>query len=168
MLTYRRPHIIRSVNSVTELNKNRVRLFVEAVWNQGHLELIDELVAADYIGRIPCLPSGILGPPGVRELISSHRRAYPNLHLKIEDQIAEEDLVVMRWQATAAPPEAKGARSSPGDAQCYEGISIIRLLAGKQVDTHTELHKLHPASGQPARATHLDRADSLSAAETNP
>lgn len=168
MLTYRRPHIIRSVNGVTELNKNKVRLFVEAVWNQGQLELIDELVATDYIGHIPCIPGGILGRAGVRQLVSSHRRAHPNLHLKIENQIAEEDLVVMRWQATAAPPQARGASAPSGDARCYEGISIIRLLGGKQVDAHTEMHKLHSAPGQHTLAIHPTRAENLSAAETNP
>ncbi len=129
------------MNSVTELNKNKVRLFVEAVWNQGQLELIDELVAADYIGRIPGVPTGIVGRPGVRELVSSRRRAYPSLHIKIEDEIGEEDRVVTRWQATTI---ARGAGSSTRRIRCCEGISITRLLAGKQVDTHTEYTRFAP------------------------
>ena len=48
----RRP--CHEVNTVSELNKQKVRLFVEAVLNEGRLELIDELVAADYMGQIPC------------------------------------------------------------------------------------------------------------------
>jgi hypothetical protein len=42
------------VDSVSELNKQKVRLFVEAVWNEGRLELIDELVADDYVGHKVC------------------------------------------------------------------------------------------------------------------
>ena len=41
------------MNAVSEHNKQKVRLFVEAVLNEGRLELIDELVAADYAGHIP-------------------------------------------------------------------------------------------------------------------
>jgi predicted ester cyclase len=117
------------VDSASELNKRRVRLFVEAVWNEGRLELIDELVAADYVGRVPPIGRGVHGPEGVRQLVSRGRRAHPDLYVKIEDQIAEDDRVATRWRATTAPT---------GRTPCYAGISIIRLLAGKQVDSYTE------------------------------
>jgi hypothetical protein len=132
-----RPASCRPVNGVTERNKRKVRLFVEAVWNEGRLELIDELVADDYVGRMPCVESGVLGPQGVRGLVSSRRRAHPGLYVKIEDQIAEDDRVVTRWQATVA-------RDGNGRTPCYAGISIVRLLAGKQVDSHTEYTDLTP------------------------
>jgi predicted ester cyclase len=145
----REPNIIRSVNSVTELNKHKVRQFVEAVWNQGHLELIDELVAADYLGRISCVETGIVGRAAVRQLVSSHRRAYPDLYIKIEDEIAEDDRVVTRWQAMATPrgPRADGFPS--GRVRYCEGISITRLLAGKQVDNHTEYTSFPPVQASP-------------------
>jgi len=130
------------VKSVSELNKLKVRLFVEAVWNEGRLELIDELIAADYLGLLPCADTGVAGPEGVRRLVSSRRRAHPGLYIKIEDQIAEDELVVTRWLATATAtgvqPAAVRARRIP----CCAGISIIRLLAGKQVDSRTEYTKL--------------------------
>jgi predicted ester cyclase len=120
--------IVLTMDSASELNKRKVRLFVEAVVNEGRLELIDELVAADYVGRVPRIESGIHGPEGVRGLVSSGRRAYPDLYVKIEDLIAEDDRVATRWRATTAPA---------GGAVCYAGVSVIRLLAGKQVDSHT-------------------------------
>ena len=46
-------HRVHHVDSASELNKRKVRLFVEAVWNEGRLELIDELVADNYFGRVP-------------------------------------------------------------------------------------------------------------------
>ena len=114
------------MDSTIELNRRKVRLFVEAVWNEGRLELIEELVADDYIGRVTSIDEAIQGPEGVRELVSCGRRGHPDLYIKIEDQIAEDDRVATRWRATAS------------GIHCYEGISIIRLLAGKQVDSHTE------------------------------
>ena len=124
------------VEDVSELNKRKVRLFVEAVWNQGRLELIDELVAADYTGCFSRLRPRVLGPEGVRQLVSNRRRAYPELYVKIEDQIAEDDRVVTRWRAAA---EANGG-AGVGCMRHCSGISIVRLLAGKQVDSHTEMH----------------------------
>ena len=116
------------MDTASEVNKQKVRLFVEAVWNEGRLELIDDLVAADYIGRFPQIDGAVHGPEGVRRLVSRGRQAYPDLYVKIEDQIAEDDRVATRWRATGPS----------GDPQCYVGISIVRLLAGKQVDSHTE------------------------------
>jgi SnoaL-like polyketide cyclase len=132
--------IIRVVEAVSELNKRRVRLFIEAVWNEGRLELIDELVAADYTGCFSRPQLRVLGPAGVSELVSSRRQAYPGLYVKVEDQIAEDDRVVTRWQAATRVPGAHAAGASVECVRCCSGISIVRLLAGKQVDSHTECH----------------------------
>jgi hypothetical protein len=134
--------ILPSVHAVSELNKRKVRLFVEAVWNDGRLELIDELVADDYVGRIPGAGSAVFGPAGVRRHVSSRRRAHPGLHIRIEDQLAEEDRVATRWHATV---------TAAGAPRCG-GISIVRLLAGKLVDSHTQLGALDEIAGRvPAR-----------------
>jgi hypothetical protein len=79
----------------------------------------------------------------VRRLVSHGRSAHPNLYVKIDDQIAEEDRVATRWRATTAPA---------GRTPCYEGISIIRLLAGKQVESHTEYTSVEAASVAPSNA----------------
>ncbi len=118
------------MDSASELNKQKVRLFIEAVWNEGNLELIDELVAADYVGRVPRIETQVRGPEGVRQVVSRGRDAHPDLYVKIEDQLAEDDRVATRWRATVA--------RANGPTPCYAGISIVRLLAGKQVDSHTE------------------------------
>ncbi len=122
------------MTSVSELNKRKVLLFVEAVWNEGRLDLINELVGADYVGRFAWLDEGVAGPEGVRRLVSTSRRRYTDLYVKIEDQIAEDDLVVARWRASARVPDAPTAT---GCSDSCSGISVIRLLAGKQVDSHT-------------------------------
>jgi len=125
------------MKNVSEFNKLRVQLFIEAVLNEGRLDLIDELIAADFVGHIPCAEPEVTGPAGVRQCVSGHRRAHPGLHVKIEDQIAEEDRVVTRWHATV-PREPQAPFASAGRFACFAGISITRLLAGKQVDSHTE------------------------------
>jgi predicted SnoaL-like aldol condensation-catalyzing enzyme len=157
------------VKSVSELNKQKVRLFVEAVWNEGRLELIDQLVAADYIGYFPCIQTPVTGPEGVSRLVSDQRRAHPGLSIKIEDQIAEDDRVVTCWRATTAAPRARPSAASDGRTPYCAGISVIRFLAGRQVDSRTECTDLTFAADRasPERtAVHPDRdspARSLSA-----
>ena len=115
--------MIGSMPTISERNKARVQFFVEAVWNEGRLELIDDLVAADYMEHLSCLNMAVLGPDGVRTLVSSRRSVHPDLYVKIDDDIAEHDLVAVRWRATGA-------------ADC-SGISVVRLIAGKLVDSYT-------------------------------
>jgi SnoaL-like polyketide cyclase len=139
------------VKSISELNKLNVRLFVEAVWNEGRLELIDQLVAADYIGHFSWTETAVAGPGGVSRLVSGRRRAHPGLYVKIEDQIAEDDRVVTCWQATTAAPGAGPAGAPARRTPSCTGISVIRFLAGKQVDSLTECSDLTVAAG---RASH--------------
>jgi predicted ester cyclase len=136
--------MMRAVDGVSEANKHKVRVFVEAVLNEGRLELIDELVAVDFIGHIARAQACVLGRPGLRRLVSSQRRLYPDLYVKIEDEIAEDDRVVTRWCAIATRPGSRAVGSPTGRVRCFEGISIVRLLAGKQVDTHTHCTSFAP------------------------
>ena len=146
MLGVRGANMMRAVDGVSKANKHRVRVFIEAVLNEGRLELIDELVAVDFIGHIACAQACVVGRPGLRRLVSSQRRLYPDLYVKIEDEIAEDDRVVTRWRAIATRPGSRAAGSPTGRVPCFEGISIVRLLAGKQVDAHTQCTSFAPVS----------------------
>ena len=83
------------MDGVCELNKQKVRLFIGAVLNEGRLEMIEELLAADYVGHFPGVP--VVGRDAMRALVSSRRQEYPGLFVEVEDQVAEEDRVVTRW-----------------------------------------------------------------------
>src|SRR5206468_6765402 len=129
--------------SVSELNKRKVLQFFEEVLNEGRLELIDELVAKDFIGRLACLAATLNGPDGVYRFVSRRRVACPDLYVKVEDQVAEDDRVVTRWRATIQTPHAPVPRTSIGPSPRCGGITIIRLLAGKPVAAHTQCDGPH-------------------------
>jgi hypothetical protein len=131
--------------SIIELNKRKVRQFFEEVLNEGRLELIDELVANDFIGRLGFVTSTLKGPDDVRRFVSRQRCAWPDLFIKIEDQIAEDDRVVTLWRVTTRAPHSPTRSTSIGISHCA-GITIIRLLAGKQVDAHTQWARPHGSS----------------------
>ena len=146
------------MKNVSELNKLRIRLFIEAVLNEGRLDLIDELIAADYVGHIPCAELDVTGPAGVRQLVSSHRHAHPGLHVKIEDQIAEDDRVATRWHATVPAPKAQAPRPRPRRAHCILRRKSRSPVPGrKTVRSHTECtqphHKPGPRRERPQNGT---------------
>jgi len=128
-------------------SKASISEFVEIVWNAGQTERVYDLVAADYVGHGPAGVEPIVGPEGLRRFVMRCREALADLHVQINDQLAEEDRVAVRWIAAGSGggPGATALRTD-GHVQ-YRGISIVRLLAGKQVESHTEFH-LVPADAK--------------------
>src|SRR5438552_5739601 len=78
----------------TEQNKDVVRRFLEEVWNAGNLDVVDELIAPDYVNHTD--PGQPPGPEGVKPLVTQFRSAFPDVHNAIEDVVAEEDRVAVR------------------------------------------------------------------------
>jgi steroid delta-isomerase-like uncharacterized protein len=105
--------------------KAAIRRFIDGVWNAGQVELVEELVAADYVGHHGGPSERTLGRDGLRRRVSALREAYPDLEVRIDDAFAEDDRVVTRWTAS-------GARL--GDVS---GVSVFRMLAGRQVESWT-------------------------------
>jgi len=83
---------------VAEDNKRLALRLVEEVWNQGNLDVIDEIVASDYVRHDPGWPEEIRGREGLRQKLSSVRQAFADFQVTVEDVIAESDRVVVRWR----------------------------------------------------------------------
>jgi steroid delta-isomerase-like uncharacterized protein len=77
-------------------NKALIRRMIDEVWNQKNLATVENFAAADCIGHAP---TGVdaHGPDGIRQNVTRFITAFPDLHLTIEDMIAEGDKVVIRF-----------------------------------------------------------------------
>jgi steroid delta-isomerase-like uncharacterized protein len=82
----------------TEDNKALVRRFYEEI-DKGNLDVMDELVAEDYIDHSPPpFPGFLPGRNGLKQMFRLFWEATPGNHV-IEDQVAEGDKVVTRLSA---------------------------------------------------------------------
>ena len=80
---------------MSEENKALVcRWFAEI--DKGNWQIVDELIAVDYIDHNPPLPDMAPGREGVKQANSLLRAAFPDVRHTIEEQIAEGDKVVTR------------------------------------------------------------------------
>ena len=62
-------------------NKAIIKQYVEQVFNQGDLAVIEQYVAASYVRHDPGAPTEVRGPEGVRQLAAASRAGFPDIHI---------------------------------------------------------------------------------------
>jgi predicted ester cyclase len=80
----------------TEENKAIVRRYHEELFNMGNLAVADEVFDSNYVNSAIDQMGLPRGPEGFKQYASMMRTAFPDLHLTVEDQVAEENKVVHR------------------------------------------------------------------------
>jgi steroid delta-isomerase-like uncharacterized protein len=123
--------------AMTEANKIVSQRVVEEIFNQGRYEVIGELVADDYVGYDPAQPELTNGPDGARRQAEGYRAAFPDLRLTIEDQIAEADKVVTRWNGRGTHEGELFGLAATGKQTTVTGITIDRIADGRIVESWT-------------------------------
>jgi steroid delta-isomerase-like uncharacterized protein len=82
--------------SQAEHNAALVRRYFDEVWNAGHLDVLDELLAPDYLNHTPSTPNPPRGPEGLKPIVAAIRAAFPDLHYAVEDVIATDEAAIAR------------------------------------------------------------------------
>ena len=104
----------------TEDNKALDRHYIEEVWNQGHLQVIDELRTVDVAGMY--------------QRIGELRTAFPDLHVTIETHVAEGDWTVMRCRYRGTHLGPFMGVPPTGKQVAFAGIGMNRYSEGKSVE----------------------------------
>jgi predicted ester cyclase len=112
-----------------EQNKDIARRIYEEVINKRDLDLLDELVKPDYEEHDP-LPGQREGLDGIRDRF---RMLIEGLdpHFTIEDLIAEEDRVVVRWTNSGTNVGEFLGAPATNRPFTIAGIDIYRVEGGK-------------------------------------
>jgi predicted ester cyclase len=121
--------------STEEENKAIFRRYIEEVWNQTNLELVDEIFDR-YVSHQPDGQTLERGPEDVKRFVGEFRVAFPDLRLIIEEQLAEGDKVMVR--ATLRGTHQRGFRGmAPTGKEIEErGFSVFRFSEeGKVVES---------------------------------
>ena len=118
-------------------NKATMRRFQDAA--NTHVaelisETIDEVVEPDVLIRTP-LPIQATGAELLKEVFARLHRAFPDLHVTIEDLIAEGDKVVSRNTVTGTHQGEYLGIPSTGKSVTYNEIFIVRFVNGRFAET---------------------------------
>ena len=114
-----------------EENKVLVRRFYEEVWNQGNLDVADELFATDYVCHNAAALERSLGALGLKRLVVRCRTAFPHLQFTVEDLIAENDRVTVRWTVRGLHRVKRRAILPQSKKSMATGVTVYRMTQGK-------------------------------------
>ena len=81
-----------SASQTADQNKAIIRKLYEEILNTGKWELLDPIIAEDFIGAM-----GQKGPAAFADTVRGLRQGFPDIQWTVEDLIAEGDKVVIRW-----------------------------------------------------------------------
>lgn len=120
-----------------EQNKATVRKLYEDILNTGKLELANQIIAEEYTGV-----RGEKGATGFAETIHSVRLAFPDIKWTVEDLIAEDDKVVIRWSWKGTNLGSFGGFQASNKMVTYHAITIYELNGGKIIKAWMQSDRL--------------------------
>ncbi|HEX8037193.1 MAG TPA: ester cyclase [Ktedonobacterales bacterium] len=114
-------------------NKDLVRTFFEEVFNKRNVAAIDDFVAAEQVDHTlpPNLPANTTG---TKQAIDMFLRAFPDLHVTIDDAIADGDRVAVRFTSRGTQRGASGGLPPTGRKVTVASYLIARIADGKIVE----------------------------------
>ncbi|MFL5862734.1 MAG: ester cyclase [Solirubrobacteraceae bacterium] len=121
------------------------RRLLEQTFNDGKLELADQLIAADAVNHDPAEPvefRGLRGPEALKRAVSLYRAAFPDVRMTVDDVIVAGDKVVLRWHSAGTHRGAFAGLAPTGVHGSVTGISIDQWRDGKVVEAWTEWDNL--------------------------
>jgi len=135
---------MESINSKTGMthgeNREFIRNHFEEFVNRKNIDIGNVNFDADFMDHGADVPPGTPpGPAGAIQYVAGALQRFPDLHVQIEDMIAEDDKVVVRNRWTATD-------SQTGQKLEFRGIVIWRIAARKIVERCAYLETPHAAS----------------------
>lgn len=109
--------------------------------NTRQLDALDALIAPTILNH-GAEPDD---PPGAERLKRNFRSlitAFPDLRIIVEDQIAEGDMVVVRWTDTGTHLGSFMGQPPTGKSLLLTGIDILRIADGQIVERWSEYDML--------------------------
>jgi steroid delta-isomerase-like uncharacterized protein len=115
-------------------NSAVVRRFIEETINQGRIDSAVQFVWEDMVEQVP-FPGQGPGLEGLKDVLRGMRAGFPDLYFSVEEQIAESDKVVTRFEWTGTHQGEFLGVAATGRSVKVWGIVIDRLESGRIKDT---------------------------------
>lgn len=122
--------------SGAEANVAVVRRFYEEVFNQGREDVIDEVIAADYVDYGHDPPG--IGPQGARDDYRGVLAISDAPRFDMEDVVAAGDTVAVRWTGHLVHTGPIAGIPPTGKVLTLRGMSFYKVRDGRIVETRNQ------------------------------
>jgi len=109
-----------------------LRWFAEL--DRGNLDIVEDLIAEDYVDHNPALPNLPAGREGVRQYVRILKSAFPDAAHVIDDIIAEGDKVMTRVTAHGTFLGECIGYQPTGRTVEISGIAVHRIAHGRLIE----------------------------------
>lgn len=121
------------------------RRILEEGFSEGRLDLADQLISPQAVNHDPAEPArmrGLRGPEVFKRTVTMYRAAFPDVQITVDDVIAADDRVVLRWHSEGTHRGELEGLAPTGARGSVTGISIDRWENGKVVESWSEWDNL--------------------------
>jgi steroid delta-isomerase-like uncharacterized protein len=115
-------------------NEALVRRFYEEVWNEGNVDIAEEIFAPDYVRHDLRPTRAASGGEGMAAIAAAFRGAFPDLRMEVDLILSDGDLVAARWTSTGMFSGPWGDVSPTGVRATFSGVNIFRIRGGRVVE----------------------------------
>jgi len=123
---------------ITEEEVQAIADRVLEIWNEGNLDLIDELYAPDYVRHYVDIYEDIVGIDAYKKWVTDTRTTYPDFTVIIEETIFKDDKIVSKFKVTATntgPLNTPFGELPPtGKKIQFLGVTIMHIVDGKIIE----------------------------------
>ena len=126
---------------VEEKNKELARKMMEA-WGKGDFVSYKELLAPDFVFYFPSNSSNPMSQEELIEFAKMYRKAIADISWSMEELIASEDKVIIRFIEKGTHVGEFMGIPATGNKYETSGIGIIRIENGKIVEMREEFDML--------------------------
>jgi predicted ester cyclase len=123
--------VTRDTASAAELV---VRRLIDEGFNEGNLDVCDELIADDIVEHQDYGPGHPAGPAGVKAVVTSLRRAFSDFKLEIEDMVIAGDTVWTRNVAVGTHDGSYMGHPPSGRSFRIYVFDVLRVSEGRVIE----------------------------------
>jgi steroid delta-isomerase-like uncharacterized protein len=99
----------------------------------GELDVFDEVFASNVVDHDPAPDQGP-GPDGFKAFFSTMRTAFPDLHIEVEHEVADDDNIAIAYTLTGTHQGEFMGIAPTGNKISVRGMQIARFENGMLVE----------------------------------
>ena len=119
--------------STAEQNKALMEKFYNEAVNQGNLELVDELLADNFVEH-EAIPGAAQGKQAAKDYFVMFRQGFPDMKFTINDMVSSGDKVWTLVTITGTHSGPFMDMPATGKKISIKGVDIVRFANGQAVE----------------------------------